>query len=92
MISALYKMNYNPDHAAISVVGDFNSKEMKAALTVLFSKWKKSVKRKKVLLQNDCHPTRKQGITQIKKMLGKPLYIGAPGVSRNNPIMLPLKW
>jgi predicted Zn-dependent peptidase len=44
-------MNYNPDHAAISVVGDFNSKEMKATLTVLFSKWKKSVKRKKVLLQ-----------------------------------------
>jgi predicted Zn-dependent peptidase len=39
-------MNYNPDHAAISVVGDFNSKEMKATLTVLFSKWKKSVKRK----------------------------------------------
>jgi predicted Zn-dependent peptidase len=36
-------MNYNPDHAAISIVGDFNSKEMKAALTVLFSKWKKSV-------------------------------------------------
>jgi predicted Zn-dependent peptidase len=35
-------MNYNPDHAAI-IVGDFNSKEMKAALTVLFSKWKKSV-------------------------------------------------
>jgi predicted Zn-dependent peptidase len=26
-----------------SIVGDFNSKEMKAALTVLFSKWKKSV-------------------------------------------------
>jgi predicted Zn-dependent peptidase len=35
-------MNYNPDHAAISIVGDFNSKEM-ATLTVLFSKWKKSV-------------------------------------------------
>jgi predicted Zn-dependent peptidase len=47
-------MNYNPDHAAISVVGDFNSKEMKAVDCL--SKWKKSVKRKKVLLQNDCHP------------------------------------
>jgi predicted Zn-dependent peptidase len=56
-------MNYNPDHADQRIVGDFNSKEMKATLTVLFSKWKKSVKRKKVLLQNDCHP-RKQGITR----------------------------
>jgi hypothetical protein len=31
----------NPDHAAISIIRCFNSK-MKAALTVLFSKWKKS--------------------------------------------------
>jgi predicted Zn-dependent peptidase len=44
-----FTKNYNPDHAAISVVGDFNSKEMKATLTVLFSKWKKSVKRKKTV-------------------------------------------
>jgi predicted Zn-dependent peptidase len=42
-LGAFYKMNYNPNHAAISVVGDFNSKES-AALTVLFSKWKKSSK------------------------------------------------
>jgi predicted Zn-dependent peptidase len=34
-------MNY-PDHAAISIVGDFNSKEMKATLTVLFSGRKKT--------------------------------------------------
>jgi predicted Zn-dependent peptidase len=46
MISALLQNELQSDHAAISVVGDFNSKEMKATLTVLFSKWKKS-KRKK---------------------------------------------
>jgi predicted Zn-dependent peptidase len=34
-LGAFYKTNYNPNHAAISIVGDFNSKEMKAALTVL---------------------------------------------------------
>jgi predicted Zn-dependent peptidase len=57
---------------------------MKATLTVLFSKWKKSKRGRKSCFKSDCHP-RKQGITQIKKMLEKPLYIGAPGVSRNNP-------
>jgi predicted Zn-dependent peptidase len=45
--SALLQNELQSDHAAISIVGDFNSKEMKATLTVLFSKWKKSVKRKK---------------------------------------------
>jgi predicted Zn-dependent peptidase len=42
MISALLQNELQSDHAAISIVGDFNSKEM-ATLTVLFSKWKKSV-------------------------------------------------
>jgi predicted Zn-dependent peptidase len=62
-------MNYNPDHAAISIVGDFNSKE-KYALTVLFSKWKKSVTEEE-------NPTSKAIVPQEsrvllkKKMLGK---------------------
>jgi predicted Zn-dependent peptidase len=43
-LGAFYKTNYNPN-AAISIVGDFNSKEM-AALTVLFSKWRNRQKKK----------------------------------------------
>ncbi len=35
-----YKENYIPNGSAISIVGDFNSKEMKAAVTKLFSGWK----------------------------------------------------
>jgi hypothetical protein len=34
---------------------------------------------------------KKAGIT-VNKEDARVLYIGAPGVSRNNPIMLPLKW
>jgi hypothetical protein len=49
-------MNYNPDHAAISIVGDFT--KVKAALTVL--KWKKSVTEEENPTKSDCHPTRKQ--------------------------------
>jgi predicted Zn-dependent peptidase len=59
-------MNYNPDHAA-SIVGDFNSKEMKATLTVLFSKWKKSVTEEEKSFKSDCHPSRKQSITVNKE-------------------------
>jgi predicted Zn-dependent peptidase len=71
----------NPDHAAISIVGDFNSK-MKAALTVLFSKWKKSVTEEENPLQKlDCHPqeSRYYNKEDARKLL---FY---QGVSRNNP-------
>jgi predicted Zn-dependent peptidase len=37
-----YNTNYKANGAAISVVGDFDSNNMKAALTKLFSGWEKS--------------------------------------------------
>jgi predicted Zn-dependent peptidase len=66
-------MNYNPDHAAISVVGDFNSKEMKAALTVLFQNGRNRQK-KKVLLQNDCHPQESRVLLVNKEDAREPLF------------------
>jgi predicted Zn-dependent peptidase len=83
MISALLQNELQSDHAAISVVGDFNSKEMKATLTVLFSKWKKSVKRKKILL-NDCHPQSRVLLVNKEDARNHFLYRCAR-VSRNNP-------
>jgi hypothetical protein len=55
-------------------VGDFNSKEMKAIDCLVF-KMEEIVKRKKVLLQNDCHLQRKQGITVNKEDARKPLSV-----------------
>src|SRR5690349_10934707 len=39
-VQQFYKTNYIPNGAAISIVGDFNSKDMKATITKLFSTWK----------------------------------------------------
>jgi predicted Zn-dependent peptidase len=79
-------MNYNPDHAAISVVGDFNSKEMKATLTVLFSKWKKSVKEEESPASKAIViPQESRVLLVNKEDARETTFIGAPGVSRNNP-------
>ena len=37
-----YNTNYTPENSAISIVGDFSTKEMKKTIIALFSKWKKS--------------------------------------------------
>jgi predicted Zn-dependent peptidase len=80
-------MNYNPDHAAISVVGDFNSKEMKTALTVLFSKWKKSVTEEENPASKAIVISQESRVLLVDKEDAREttFYIGAPGVSRNNP-------
>ncbi len=40
-LKKFYKENYIPNGAAISLVGDFNAKEMKAIVTKFFSAWPK---------------------------------------------------
>jgi zinc protease len=86
-LSTFYKTNYNPNHAAISVVGDFNSKEMKAALTVLFSKWEKSSKEEESPASKTVALLKENRVLLVNKEDAKEttFYIGAPGVSRNNP-------
>lgn len=41
-LKAFYRANYSPAGSAIAVVGDFNTKAMKARLSKLFAGWKKS--------------------------------------------------
>jgi predicted Zn-dependent peptidase len=42
--------------------------------------------RRKSYFKSDSHPTRKQSITRVNKEDKETtFYIGAPGVSRNNP-------
>ncbi len=82
-----YATNYIPNGSAIAIAGDFNSKEMKDAVTKLFSGWKKG---------------NQSGTDKAKQTISKPVnnrvllinkddakettfYIGAPGISRNNP-------
>ncbi len=83
-----YVANYRPDGSAISVVGDFNAKEMKAKLTALFAGWKKGPKNTAanpaaaVIVK----PTENKVLLVNKEDAKETtFYIGAPGIARNNP-------
>lgn len=86
-IKSFYKTNYKPNMAAISLVGDFSTKEMKRKLTALFSNWKKSENEiENPALNNIAYPSNNK-VLLINKEDAKEttFYIGAPGISRNNP-------
>ncbi len=87
-LKKFYTANYRPDGSAISVAGDFNTKEMKAKLTALFGSWKKGPK------STGTNPASaaisKPGenrVLLVNKEDAKEttFYIGAPGIARNNP-------
>ena len=82
-----YKTNYKPDNAAISIVGDFNTKDMKGELTTLFSTWGKSTKEKENPATKTISIPTENRVLLVNKNDAKEttFYIGAPGISRNNP-------
>lgn len=82
-----YKTNYKPDNSAISLVGDFNTKEMKGELTTLFSTWEKSTKEKENPATKAISIPTENRVLLVNKNDAKEttFYIGAPGISRNNP-------
>jgi predicted Zn-dependent peptidase len=85
-LKSFYKTNYKPNQAAISVVGDFSTKEMKKKLIVLFSNWKKSENEiENPALKNIAYPAGNK-VLLINKEDAKEttFYIGSPGISRNN--------
>ena len=82
-----YKTNYKPDNSAISLVGDFNTKEMKGELTTLFSSWEKSTKEKENPATKAISIPTENRVLLVNKNDAKEttFYIGASGISRNNP-------
>lgn len=86
-VTAFYKSNYRPEESVLSVVGDFNSKELKKILTKLFSNWKKhSTATENLAAKPIVFPT-ENNVLLVNKEDAKEttIYIGAPGISRNNP-------
>ncbi len=86
-LKKFYKENYIPNGAAISIVGDFNLKEMKAAITKLFGVWPSG---KQTQANEAAKPVVKpkgNRVLLVNKDDAKEttFYIGAPGISRNNP-------
>jgi predicted Zn-dependent peptidase len=85
-LKAFYKANYNPNEAAISIVGDFSTKEMKKALTKLFSGWEKSKELGVNLASEKIKKPTGNNVLLVNKEDANEttFYIGAPGISRNN--------
>lgn len=86
-IKTFYKANYLPEGAAIALVGDFNSKDMKLMLTKLFAGWKKSNNTRVSLASKPITYASADGVLLINKEDAREttFYIGAPGINRNNP-------
>jgi predicted Zn-dependent peptidase len=86
-VKKFYTENYLPEGAAISIAGDFKTAEMKATVTNLFSEWKKGTKPQVNLASKPITKPTKQQVLLINKDDAKEttFYIGAPGISRNNP-------
>ncbi len=86
-VKKFYSENYIPEGSAISIAGDFNKAEMKTLITSLFSGWKKAMKPQVNLASKPIINPTKQQVLLINKDDAKEttFYIGAPGISRNNP-------
>lgn len=82
-----YSENYIPNGAAISIVGDFNSAEMKTLITRLLSGWKKGKQSNAGLAAKPITKPTGNTVLLVNKDDAKEttFMIGAPGISRNNP-------
>lgn len=86
-VKKFYQANYTPNNAAITLVGDFSTKEMKASITKLFSEWKKGkVVKEDLSTLAYKKPTESRVLLINKEDANETTFlIGAPGISRNNP-------
>ena len=86
-IQKFYKENYIPNGAAISIAGDFNSKEMKALAIKLFSGWKQGKQANAAIASIPITKPTANRVLLINKDDAKEttFLIGTPGISRNNP-------
>jgi zinc protease len=86
-LKKFYKENYIPNGAAIAIAGDFNTKEMRAAVTKLFSVWPQGKQPQANLASKPVIAPTANRVLLINKDDAKEttFYIGAPGISRNNP-------
>ena len=83
----LYPANYSPKVSAIALVGDFNSKEMKARLETLFRPWKANAGIKKNEAAVAVLPAATNRVLLVNKEDAREttFLIGGLGIRRDNP-------
>lgn len=82
-----YNNTYIPNASAISVVGDFNTNEMKLLITKLFSSWKMSTSKSINVAEKALPIIAESKVLLVNKEDAKEttFIIGGKGISRNNP-------
>lgn len=81
-----FQSHYMPNGSAIAIVGDFNTKEMKAKLNSLFNSWPKGTAPVSTANKPVAKPTSAQVLLVNKDDARETtFYIGGPGIPRSNP-------
>ncbi|MET0394275.1 MAG: pitrilysin family protein [Chitinophagaceae bacterium] len=85
-VKQFYAANYVPNGGAISIVGDFNSKDMKDAITALLSGWKAGKQADANLAAKPIAQPSGNRVLLVNKDDAREttFFIGSPGISRNN--------
>lgn len=85
-VKDFYNNNYLPNNAALSIVGDFDSKKMKAMIASLFSDWNKGNSIPTNLASHSIKKPTSGKVLLVNKEDAKEttFYIGSPGVAKNN--------
>lgn len=86
-LKSFYNINYTPKESVMSIVGDFSSKEMKKLITELFSGWKNNNSENENKANKTISKPTESSVLIVNKDDAKEttFYIGATGISRNNP-------
>ncbi len=87
-----YQRNYTTDRAAIAIVGDFNTAEMKKRITDLFGGWK-TAKATAPPLTTPTLSFDKSRVLLVNKDDAREttFLIGGKGIARNNPDFIPVE-
>ncbi|WP_026897102.1 M16 family metallopeptidase [Daejeonella oryzae] len=86
-LKSFYQANYSPSGSALAIAGDFNSKQMKAKLSKLFSGWKKSNQSQKNQAAEAVTASSGNRVLLVNKEDAREttFLIGGLGVRRDNP-------
>ena len=86
-IRAFYTSHYIPNGSAIAIAGDFDAKQMKALVTKAFAGWKKGTAVSDANAKAAIAKPSGNRVLLVNKNDAREttFYIGAPGISRNNP-------
>jgi len=87
-----YQRSYTTDRAAIAIVGDFNTAEMKKRITDLFGGWK-TAKATALQLNTPALVFDKSRVLLVNKDDAREttFLIGGKGIARNNPDFIPVE-